>query len=482
MAESVPIRFMYRFARGRNFPTAHHSKPAPARRRGSMARRQRGQVLVLGVLLLFVLVAATTLLAAGARLVSEKTRLVTAADSAALAAATWRARALNFAAYSNRALVAQEVVIAQAVTLAAWSRYFDRLVETTQRLETVPPPLSILAGEQVASQARRALESAEQALTAELWLRSAPEGGYKSLLVEAQAMLIQSAGVFGSGAIANEVARANDARFFAFALSDDQGFERFTQRQQEPADRQRFAQIVHESLDTFVVGPREGTRSFVVRDNCSGPAGTIEVQFTKRGATRLSEQLDQWLGADTASIHVQAADLDTPDQSSILDCSSREREVWAWGVAQAGSAEQTGSAAVWQANVENPRARRIAMAQLQATRAYEFVTYDGIAIVRDLAASLRDLQQPAKSSVAVLARLDARSISASVLTDQSIGARGAPLPNGRLWALSAAEAYFRQPGLAEGELALASLHGPFWQSRLAPIAPQHREQALRYAQ
>jgi hypothetical protein len=46
----------------------------------------------------------------------------------ALSAAVWQARALNFDAYTNRAIVANEAAFAQSVSLRSWSSYMTRLL------------------------------------------------------------------------------------------------------------------------------------------------------------------------------------------------------------------------------------------------------------------------------------------------------------------------------------------------------------------
>lgn len=58
------------------------------------------------------------------RLNLARTHLQNTADSAAYSGAVLVARAYNFAAYSNRAMVANQVAIAQMVSLASWSRYY----------------------------------------------------------------------------------------------------------------------------------------------------------------------------------------------------------------------------------------------------------------------------------------------------------------------------------------------------------------------
>lgn len=85
--------------------------------------RQRGQALVLGIFLLLAGLAGTYFLFNTGQVITEKNRLVTTADAVAYGAGVMQARALNFDAYGNRALVANEVLIAQMVSLSSWSQY-----------------------------------------------------------------------------------------------------------------------------------------------------------------------------------------------------------------------------------------------------------------------------------------------------------------------------------------------------------------------
>jgi hypothetical protein len=90
------------------------------------ARRQHGQALVYGIALLLAGLAGLYLLFNAGQIAAEKTRLVSAADAAAHAGGLMQARALNYDAYSNRALVANEVLIAQMVSLSSWGQYVQQ--------------------------------------------------------------------------------------------------------------------------------------------------------------------------------------------------------------------------------------------------------------------------------------------------------------------------------------------------------------------
>ncbi len=92
------------------------------------AAPQRGQALVLGLFFVFATAAVLLLMFNGGRTVDEKLRLTNAADATAWSVATLEARALNYDAYTNRAIVANEVAIAQAISLISWMHYFETAV------------------------------------------------------------------------------------------------------------------------------------------------------------------------------------------------------------------------------------------------------------------------------------------------------------------------------------------------------------------
>lgn len=85
--------------------------------------RQRGQALVYGLFMLIFGLASLFFMFNTGQLTAEKTKLVNTADAVAYSAAVMHARALNFDAYTNRALVANEMSIAQMVSLKSWLDY-----------------------------------------------------------------------------------------------------------------------------------------------------------------------------------------------------------------------------------------------------------------------------------------------------------------------------------------------------------------------
>ncbi len=111
-------------------PLPLRPRPAPARTRAS----QRGQVLV------WFLAFATTIaiIFAGVysvgQVTSEKQKVVNATDAAAYSGALVEARALNLVAYTNRSVIANEVLIGQMISLQSWTQYFERATSNYERV------------------------------------------------------------------------------------------------------------------------------------------------------------------------------------------------------------------------------------------------------------------------------------------------------------------------------------------------------------
>ena len=83
--------------------------------------RQSGQAIVLVLLLTVIGVISTIALVSTGMLTSEKMQMQNAADATAYSVSVLEARDLNYGAYINRAMVANEVAIGQMVSLSSWS-------------------------------------------------------------------------------------------------------------------------------------------------------------------------------------------------------------------------------------------------------------------------------------------------------------------------------------------------------------------------
>ena len=124
-------------------------QPAHTSRLGN----QRGQAAVFVLALMGVVLVCTVWLYQSGRITSEKMQLQNAADAAAFGASTLEARSLNFAAYTNRAMVANEVAVGQLIGLLSWT---DQLTQSeeycgvyTAALELAGAALAALLAETV---------------------------------------------------------------------------------------------------------------------------------------------------------------------------------------------------------------------------------------------------------------------------------------------------------------------------------------------
>jgi hypothetical protein len=90
---------------------------------------QQGQASVFVLVLLGVVLVSAIFLYQSGRITSEKMQLQNAADSAAFGALTLEARSLNFAAYTNRAMIANEVAVGQLIGMLSWA---DQLTQAEE--------------------------------------------------------------------------------------------------------------------------------------------------------------------------------------------------------------------------------------------------------------------------------------------------------------------------------------------------------------
>ena len=101
--------------------------------------------MVFTLALLACLATATLFVYESGRLVTQKRRLIDSADAAALSAAIFEARVLNFESYMNRAIVANQAAMAQSVSLRSWLAYMTRTVDRANRITRfVPGPLAAI--------------------------------------------------------------------------------------------------------------------------------------------------------------------------------------------------------------------------------------------------------------------------------------------------------------------------------------------------
>lgn len=421
-----------------------------AARPGSARGRQRGQALLVLVALLGALALAALTLFDTGQLAIQRMRLATAADAAALSAAVTEARALNFAASMNRAVIANEAAIAQAVTLRAWSQHMRN---TLRNVDTLARWLPYVGA--VTSTLQRFWSGYDRLLQPALASAEAAFAFAIPVLAGAERLLLEGSGLAALDA-ARRTLRANvpEARLsaggewlLAQAVADSRGFTEA--RAGARRDRQR--RVILDSLDPFV---RARSRRI------TPPVAGLLLRFERRGSTELLG-FEQWRAVDTLSLHARSG----------LFGGWRERVPIGWGGAAHGARGSARGGFGAAARV-NPRAARLAEAALRPLSGYQ-----GVATLHELRRleagaahdrrwSLRVVQ--ARASLPLGARL--WSVRRVIAPDGTAVATTADLAGDGLYASSAAVVqYARFERRRDGRSERPSLYNPYWRARLAAM-------------
>lgn len=439
-------------------------------------RRQHGQALIYGIFVLVGGLAALIFLFNVGQLTAEKTKLVNTADAVAYSAGIMHARALNFDAYTNRALMANEVMIAQAVSIASWSSHVVKHTQNVTPLGcytyySIPVALvlvdyvpvcyllSLYGAEPSAQGVDNAAQAAAQATVAASEaakaILQAAQTNMAATFLPARKTLMQQvadANYIGDGAVHVDTIPITDN----FSLFDGEPFI----HPYSGADRTRFKDAVVEAAkrDAFIK-----QRSWTSANNFPCIVGN-KAAFRRRGGTELID-FDEWKAMDTASLHewswhmhglfhlptcdesemplgygTQAAANGPPDDSSANYGSSRSDNPGASGSASSTDWHYSGlptfydlsvPALAYTSTAPNPRLKFA----IRLTRAKDQLkTSDGTSGVKP------------SGRLAIIDGKPASDVLAAVATS---------------------EVYFERPaGRDDGKTELASLFNPYWQAHL----------------
>lgn len=402
-------------------------------------------------------------------LTNDKTRSLAIADASAKSVATWYAQILNYDAYSNRAIAANEVMMAQAVTLVAWTQYVQTLATNIGTVASVIPALRPVAG-WIQETAALSHELASAGALAEVPLRS----GYTRALQSSQQIMHASATPFGAQALVNEVIWTADPRFFGRIIpsSNISAFSQLT-KVYDGGDRQALADLVRRSQDSFSIRRASDQRLYLMPTTGCIPTSVDRAfgKLIRRGGTWLTTDYRDIEAADTLSIHTW-----------------RRRSRWnrtcgglgesiplGWGAADASMSDFG-----FHEDPVRVRANRSAFAHAR-DGSVKIPGYLGLSASRELNNTLVDARRTASVRVPVLVRLPANKI-VTVSAAKNLMPEIAGPVGGQIWSLSVAETYFfRPPDTLPDPTTreFSNLFSPFWGSRL--VAPDTQDRALAMA-
>ncbi|MBS0192668.1 MAG: hypothetical protein JSR34_00275 [Proteobacteria bacterium] len=294
------------------------------RRVPAAQRRQSGQIIIMVAILAIVLLLAALLVYNVGRVNLVKTRLQNTADSASYSSALVMARAYNFTAYSNRAMVANQVAIAQMVSLASWSRFYCLIFADSKcgKFSANGTDRAILFGLNLfGGQPGKTVNSLYQNISSAVFnTLDTTTGPAVTLLDGLESVLSNASTVYMLGtalevpAVAVQVVHDNDPQAAvsgtgsaALAVSEIQlaaNQKRYTPLRRADDPGNRFHNVTMASLDPWT-SSRSGsedppfTTGLTAFGNCLGDGfGGIDFFGTWSGTAALSNDNTQWTAND----------------------------------------------------------------------------------------------------------------------------------------------------------------------------------------
>jgi len=440
-----------------------------------------GQALPLGLVFCVAVIASMLFLFSTSKLVDEKLTVTNAADTAAYSTGVVQARALNYEAYLNRAIVANELAIGQAISLISWVEYFANAVindlvlieelgrwayyldfanylkliqfsgtltgtaivnayfggSITTYIQTYAPYVGILVD---------AFDATLLALRASL---VATDVGLATLVTQKQ--------------VARAVAQKSDptlqAEIVLTAIYQNWNFTHTYGKNTNGDERGRLSSVVTRSRDAFTAN-----RSWTI-DGVDIPFVQENVAIKRRGGTDLVSY-DEWVAVDTLASHGTTfgcgkiglswcSDQETPIAYASVDLSSN---------GSSGTAGPSGGA-----KAENPQTTQLALDnQVDLTQYYAY--WPGLGITIDLA-DLTNKDPRLPVTVFVYKPMNTSKTAGRNPNIHPTGQldlfNAADAAGSKIASISTAEVYFSRPEpRPDGLKELPSLYSPYWQSHL----------------
>jgi hypothetical protein len=426
------------------------------------SRAVRGQVLALLLPLLAVLIAALWWVLETGEGVAEKQRMRNTADAAVLAGAVWQAKVLNFDAHMNRAIVANEAVIAQAVSLRGWSAYMDDMLPKAYAVTSAVPYLGTAM-----FYLQRGWSLIDQALQPALIMAEAGMSVIDHDFALAQ-RTVHAAYPAALDSVIREVVERNDPRYevttggqwmlmrTAFEWSKFTAFYGGSWRW-----RQR--DVVQRSMDGF-----SHERNWSLNLLPGGLVGRLE----KRAGTDLVD-FDTWRALETLALH----------QRRYL-IFGRMREVSPIGWAGVENGSRTLARGVHGgAYRSNPRTARLAEQSMRSGSGYL-----GLPSMWDLSAIQRSVFSPPVIAIRVSLResdrrsaggwFEFKSLAGLSATDSPAATKslGSTTEFPMMVEAAATTSFVRPVPRADGAQEAPSLYNPYWRPRLVSLSAVDRLQ------
>lgn len=419
-----------------------------------MRRSPRGSVLLMGLGLTFLTSVGLMVYLSTSGVLHDRQRGQHLADMAALSVASWQAQTLNYQAYANRAIIANELMIAQTLSLLSYVQHVETLTEQSATLASIWPGFREFS-QTLHATAKATREVSHIAARLEIPFRSA----YTHALMASQEAIHRALTPFAAQALVNEVIWSADKRYFGQTLSvpTNPSFY-WSVEASSPQQATRNAQFLESSLDRYSQNRNFDQAAWFFPNFGCVPrqASHFLGRLIREGSTRLNENHSAWESQDSLSLHRWRA-------SGWFRLCRGTQELWplSWGDAQAsaGTSESRGVVA----STRNPQANSLALQSTEHIRGYlgltrlHHLTPDSSSVTHSFRVPIAVRLHKEKS--AALSRL-------GKLSDRFQNAVDTPHT---LWTMAVGLTEFRPP---RGEQALHSVANgtthlyPFWHARL----------------
>ncbi|HJW55786.1 MAG TPA: pilus assembly protein TadG-related protein [Burkholderiaceae bacterium] len=445
---------------------------------------ETGQALVFGLFVMFAGLLSLFFLFNAGQLTAEKVKLVNTADAVAYSAGLLEARSLNFDAYGNRALIANEIAIAQMVSLSSWAQYAGEL-GTNLPLQFAGPtcyePMPYYGKSMLLTYGLCYLlyyggwayaDAADPITTATEAVAVASEA-LKTAIKTSQTVLHNGALIAARQSMMSRVADANyhgDGSVSIDLVPLEDNFtamiQKYVKNGKSGDERARLGNLVKDaaSRDSFVQN-RSWTDTSLI-PTCIGINGIFFDRLKRRGGTELLGY-DEWKAMDTMSIHRAYI------PSHSLECEYGEAPIGSGAQAAVNAAQSGGS--YGGSMSDNPGASSMASSS-------DWNFYTGIPEFYDLSDSaLKKLDPRVRLSIR-LTRNKVETRTTETKPDLQLGGNlavyNADQASNVIAATSSSEVYFERPEpRSDGKKELASLFNPFWHVHLISTGDAAKTQA-----
>ncbi len=432
------------------------------------------------------------------QIASEKMRVTNAADAATYSGLAWQSRVLNFQSYTNRAMVANQVSIAQAVSLRSWAQYG---VIASGNANRVLGGLPFVGA--VTAAMEQGMKSTAPLLSAVANGLLAAADSINGALSEAQEAMFVT-GFIATPEIVRKVALQNDENYHvesSYALAGSgqnlHEWDAFTERyfQDNEQAMEVRADVVTRSLDEFSRG-----RNWEYFGFWFYTSPFTKHRIYRRGETRLikanSEDTGtsqwEWKAKDTVSLHNR---IRRPGRST-----KRIELPIGWGQAYANG-ETSGLSiekcdhtdANWNPASDNGCPRWLGSNKAAELMSDENITFDGtpsrihmatlyngIRAFRDLADLPAQGKDPRLKLTVEVSIPGESTVTSEQLTMQDPFKVDLPKGKGEIAAISSGEIYFQRPELNSAAVVgeFANGYNPFWDVRLIPVSREEHLAAM----